>query len=155
MANNPLLTDKAFPSPFKHDPYSGSESNEKPLPHRPTTWLELLPPLILRHSADNLRVIDLTQCKITDNAIQGIVRHAPRIQTFILSGCSLLTDRALDSISELKDHLDVLMLAHVSNITDRGVVNLARACINLRCIDVACEFIPSAFPPFISVFHRK
>lgn len=100
-------------------------------------------------------MIDLTQCKITDNAVQGIVRHAPRIQTFILSGCSLLTDKALDSISELKDYLDVLVLAHVSNITDRGVVNLARACTNLRCIDVACEFSLSTFPPFISVFYGK
>jgi F-box and leucine-rich repeat protein GRR1 len=96
-----------------------------------------LPPLILRHSADNLRVLDLTNCKITDEAVEGIVSHAPKIQTFILSGCSLLTDRTLESISKLGDNLDVLMLAHVSNITDRAVVKLARACTNLRCVDVA------------------
>jgi len=103
------------------------------------TWLEELPPLILRYTADNLRVLDLSNCKITDEAIEGIVMHAPRIQTFILSGCSLLTDRALESISKLHDHLDVLMLAHVFNITDRAVVKLARSCTNLRCVDVACK----------------
>jgi F-box and leucine-rich repeat protein GRR1 len=69
------------------------------------------------------------------------VIHAPKIQTFILSGCSLLTDRALESISKLGDNLDVLMLAHVSNITDRAVVKLARSCINLRCVDVACKLV--------------
>lgn len=139
LANNPLLTDRAFPSPVENDGSAGVDANEKPLPRRPTTWLETLPPLILRHSADNLRIIDLAQCKITDDAVRGLVCHAPRIQTLILSGCSLLTDRALESISELGDNLDVLMLAHVSNITDRGIVNLARTCANLRCIDVACE----------------
>ncbi|KDR83962.1 hypothetical protein GALMADRAFT_236501 [Galerina marginata CBS 339.88] len=135
LANNPLLTDKAFPSPTTES--SSGTSNEKPLPHRPTTWLEKLPPLILRHTADNLRVLDLSHCKITDESIEGIVTHAPRIQTFILSGCSLLTDKSLESISKLHDHLDVLMLAHVSNITDRALVKLARSCVNLRCVDVA------------------
>lgn len=120
--------------------YDGpGQDDEKPLPHRPTTWLEQLPPLILRHTAENLRLLDVSFCKITDEAIEGIVSHAPRIQTFILSGCSLLTDKALESISKLYDHLDVLMLAHVSNITDRAVVKLARSCTNLRCVDVACE----------------
>lgn len=138
MANNPLLTDKAFPSAAADAPTGSDE--DKPLPHRPTTWLEKLPPLILRHTTDNLRVLDLSNCKITDDAIEGIVNHAPRIQTFILSGCSSLTDKALESISKLRDHLDVLMVAHVSNITDRGLVKLARSCINLRCVDVACEF---------------
>ncbi|KAF8897689.1 hypothetical protein BD779DRAFT_1667626 [Infundibulicybe gibba] len=94
-------------------------------------------PLILRHKAENLRVLDLTACKITDDVIEGIVMHAPKIQTLILSGCSLLTDRALDSICLLADNLDVLMLAHVANITDRAVVKLVRTCFNLRCVDVA------------------
>lgn len=140
LANNPLLNDKAFPSPLTED-MALEPLDEKPLPPRPTTWLERLPPLILRHSADNLRVVDLTNCKITDDAVEGIVVHAPKIQTFILSGCSLLTDRALESISKLGDNLDVLMLAHVSNITDRAVVKLARVCINLRCVDVACKLV--------------
>jgi F-box and leucine-rich repeat protein GRR1 len=118
---------------------------EKPLPHRPITWLEQLPPLILRHTADNLRVLDLTLCKLTDDAIEGIVTHAPKIQTLMLTGCTSLTDRSLESICRLGDHLDVLMLARVSNITDKAVVKLARSCINLRCIDIACEFISSSF----------
>lgn len=116
---------------------SQEEKNEKPLPHRPTTWLEVLPPLFLRHRAENLRVLDLTACNVTDDAIDGIVFHALRIQTFILTACTQLTDAALESISRLGAHLDVLVLAHVSQITDRGLVKLARECFNLRCIDVA------------------
>ena len=144
LANNSLLTDKAFPSSLVKEPEPEPEpeqidGEEKPLPPRPTTWLEQLPPLILRHTADNLRVLDLAQCKITDDAIEGIVTHAPRIQSLNLSRCTLLTDNALESVSKLHDHLDVLMLAHVSSITDRGIVRLCRSCTNIRCIDVACE----------------
>ncbi|KAJ7682629.1 hypothetical protein DFH06DRAFT_1161692 [Mycena polygramma] len=113
LARCSLLTDKAFPAGY-----------EKPLPPPPTTWLDELPPLILRHTADNLRILDLSFITgITDAAIEGIVSHAPKIQH-------------LRFICKLGAHLDVLMLAHVSNITDRGVVKLARACTNLRCIDV-------------------
>ena len=107
-------------------------SHEKPLPPRPTTWLDELQPLTLHHTAHNLRVLDLSSCNITDDAIEGIVAHAPRIQSFILSGCTALTDRSLESISKLGPHLDVLMLAHVSKVTDKGIIKIARACQNLR-----------------------
>ncbi|KAF9534701.1 hypothetical protein CPB83DRAFT_802835 [Crepidotus variabilis] len=138
LCNNPLLSDKAFPSASSRESTPDiSNPLDKPLPHRPTTWLEQLPPLILRHTADNLRVLDLTSCKITDEAMEGIVSHAPRIQSLNLTRCSLLTDQALESISKLQDHLDVLMLAYVTNITDRGLVHVARSCGNLRCVDVA------------------
>lgn len=145
LARCPLLTDKAFPSSLTSNT-SADLNGEKPLPPRPTTWLDRVPPLILPHSAENLRVLDLTSCKITDDAIEGIVAHAPKIQSLILSGCSLLTDRALESICQLGNHLDVLMLAHVLNITDGAVVGLARACYNLRCVDVACKFCFSSKP---------
>ncbi|KAK7061918.1 hypothetical protein R3P38DRAFT_2832284 [Favolaschia claudopus] len=142
LARCPLLTDKAFPavsvsrsSTPTSTPYP--PGYEKPLPPRPITWLDELPPLVLRHTADNLRILDLSFLNgITDAAIEGIVSHAPKIQHLRLAGCKQLSDRTLESICKLGEHLDVLVLAHVANITDRGVVNLARACTNLRCIDV-------------------
>ncbi|KAK0206390.1 hypothetical protein DFS33DRAFT_1314407 [Desarmillaria ectypa] len=137
LARCPLLSDKAFPSPISFSESDYDKDGEKPLPHRPITWLEVLPPLVLSHTAENLRILDLASCKITDDAIAGIVRHAPKIQTLNLSGCVSLTDRALECICSLGEHLDVLILAHVSNITDSGVVKLARSCFNLRCVDVA------------------
>ncbi|KAG5648920.1 hypothetical protein DXG03_000269 [Asterophora parasitica] len=135
LARCPLLTDKSFPSTLGPEPLDSED--EKPLPPRPITWLDKLPPLILRHTAENLRVLDLTSCRITDDTIGGLVTHAPKIQTLILSGCTMLTDRALEFICKLGEHLDVLMLAHVASITDGAVVKLARACWNLRCVDVA------------------
>lgn len=138
LARCPLLTDKSFPSTLGQDLLDNED--EKPLPPRPVTWLDKLPPLILRHTAENLRVVDLTSCRITDDAVEGIVAHAPKIQSLILSGCTQLTDRSLESICKLGEHLDVLMLAHVSSITDGAVVRLARSCWNLRCVDVACKF---------------
>ncbi|KAG6821572.1 hypothetical protein H0H93_000081 [Arthromyces matolae] len=141
LARCPLLTDKSFPSSLIPSlPEEKELWSEKPLPPRPsTTWIDKLPPLILRHTADNLRILDLTSCRITNEAIEGIITHAPKIQSLILSGCTMLTNDALESISKLGEHLDVLMLAHVSKITDAGVVKLVRACWNLRCVDVACE----------------
>ncbi|KAJ3778929.1 hypothetical protein EV361DRAFT_890271 [Lentinula raphanica] len=136
LAHCPLLTDKAFPSSIE-PPAEGENENEKPLPPRPITWIEQLPPLILRHTADNLRVLDLSFCKITDEGIEGIIAHATKIQNLNISSCSNLTDRSLEAISVLGDNLDVLILAHVTNITDRGVVHFARACRNLRVVDVA------------------
>ncbi|XP_006460346.1 hypothetical protein AGABI2DRAFT_184837 [Agaricus bisporus var. bisporus H97] len=137
VPNCPLLTDSAFPSAVSDSGSISSQGeDEKPLPHRPNTWLEILPPLILRHKAESLRVLDLTACNITDEAIDGVVFHAPRIHSLILTGCSRLTDRALESIARLRDHLDILVLAHVSSITDQGLIKLTRACPNLRCIDV-------------------
>ncbi|KAF5388012.1 hypothetical protein D9615_000545 [Tricholomella constricta] len=136
LARCPLLTDKSFPSTLGPELLLDGE-DEKPLPPRPVTWLDKLPPLILRHTAENLRVLDLTSCRITDDAVEGIVMHAPKIQSLILSGCTMLTDRALESICKLGEHLDVLMLAHVATITDGAVVKLARSCWNLRCVDVA------------------
>ncbi|KAG6911241.1 hypothetical protein DXG01_003108 [Tephrocybe rancida] len=138
FARCPLITDKAFPSTLGPELPEEMTGDEKPLPPRPITWLEQLPPLILRHSAENLRVLDLTSCKITDDAIEGVIAHAPKIQSLILSGCTMLTNRALESICKLGEHLDVLMLAYVSNITDGAIVKLTRACWNLRCVDVAC-----------------
>ncbi|KAF8826904.1 hypothetical protein HHX47_DHR5001098 [Lentinula edodes] len=130
-------SDKAFPSSIEPSDENDEEEREKPLPPRPITWVEQLPPLILRHTADNLRVLDLSSCKITDESIEGIIAHATKIQNLNISRCSNLTDRSLEAISTLGDNLDVLILAHVMNITDRGVVYFARACRNLRVVDVA------------------
>lgn len=142
LARCTLLSDKAFPSVVNP---ADELDTEKPLPPTPTTWLEELPPLVLRHTAENLRILDLGYCtKITDDAVAGIVAHAPKIQSLVLSGCVALTDKALDSICRLGDHLDTLMLAHVTKITDRAVVNLTRSCANLRSADFACK--PSSFP---------
>lgn len=142
LARCALLTDKAFPSPSEttYGPEPTAEE-EKPLPPSPKTWLEELPPLILRHTAENLRVLDLGYCpKITDDAIAGIIAHAPKIQSLVLSGCIALTDDAIESICNLGDNLDTLMMAHVANITDRAIVNLARSCWKLRSADFACEY---------------
>jgi F-box and leucine-rich repeat protein GRR1 len=138
LAHCPLLTDKAFPSPIEAPGIQ--DDGEKPLPPRPITWLEQLPPLFLRHTADNLRILDLSSCKITDEGIKGIIAHAAKIQNLNISGCSQLTDNGLESICALGDNLDVLNLAHVTNITDHGVVKFARACRNLRVVDVACAY---------------
>ncbi|KAF4574949.1 hypothetical protein EYR36_006301 [Pleurotus pulmonarius] len=126
LARCALLTDKAFPSHLGASEDSlGFPEEEKPLPPRPTTWIDKLPPLMLAHSADNLRILDISYCdKITDDAIEGIVIHAPRIQNLALAGCTQLTNKAIDHICLLMDNLDSLSLAHVSNVTDGAIVKL-------------------------------
>ncbi|KIJ70112.1 hypothetical protein HYDPIDRAFT_78880 [Hydnomerulius pinastri MD-312] len=136
LARCPLLTDKAFPCPIKGGkPVTGSN---KPLPHRPLTWLDELPPLILRHTAVDLRVLDLSYCpKLTDEGIEGVIVHAPCLHTLSLAGCTNLTDRSVESICKLGVQLGTLTLAHVSHITDSAVIKLARACPQLRSVDLA------------------
>jgi F-box and leucine-rich repeat protein GRR1 len=84
--------------------------------------------------------LDLGYCtKITDDAIAGIIAHAPKIQSLVLSGCVALTDKAVEYICKLGDNLDTLMMAHVSDLTDRAIIDLTRSCGNLRSADFACK----------------
>lgn len=111
---------------------------------RPLSWLDIIPPLVLpaHHLFEDLRHLDLSYCfKLTDNAIAGIVAHAPKIQQLFLTGCVELTNRSLESIAKLGMWLDVLNLGHVEKITDLGVVNLVRACTRLKSVDISCKFL--------------
>jgi F-box and leucine-rich repeat protein GRR1 len=145
----PLLTDKAFPMPPTRSGRRTSSANSsaefnvnKPLPPEPLSWIDELPPLYLTHRAENLRILDLSNCtRLTDKAFDGIVGHAPYIHTLLLSACTNLTDRALESISKLGDSLEVLVIPHVANITDRGIIKLTRSCTRLKAIDLACMYV--------------
>lgn len=138
LARSPQLTDSALPSPIKT--LIPQPSGEKPLPAHPHTWLDQLPPLILRHTAIDLRVLDLSHCpKLTDSSVEGIVAHAPLLRSLALAGCPHLTDKAVESISKLGLHLGNLTLAHCPRITDNGIVSLARSCTELRSVDLACK----------------
>jgi F-box and leucine-rich repeat protein GRR1 len=142
LAECPILNEKAFPATLKDSEIEGwnigaaTDSEEKP-----ATWQDEIYPLYLHHTMDNLRYVDLAFCRITDEAVGGIVAHASKIQTLNLSGCVALTDRAMESISLLGDNLDVLILTRVANITDKGIQQIARRCQYLRCVDLGCEYL--------------
>jgi len=130
-----LLTDAAFPAPFRQDtdiinPFASSNANR----------LDDLPPLIVNRTFENLRMLDLTACAlVTDDAVEGIVSHAPKIRNLVLSKCVLLTDKAVEAICRLGRHLHYLHLGHASKITDRSVRLLARSCTRIRYIDFASK----------------
>ena len=128
LAHCPLLTDEAFPSASGRRPEvetaeRGSQASILPL------W----------HNLENLRILDLAHCNITDEGIEGIIAHALKIQNLNITGCGQLTDVALDCICRLGDSLDVLSMSRVTNITDAAVVKLARSCTKLRGVDCGCE----------------
>lgn len=133
-----LLTDAAFPAPFGPEyhtecvnPFANSSIKKEN---------EELPPLIICRIFENLRMLDLTACPlITDQAVAGIVSHAPKIRNLVLSKCALLTDRAVESICRLGRHLHYLHLGHASKITDRSVRLLTRSCMRIRYIDFASK----------------
>ncbi|KAG6336533.1 hypothetical protein ID866_2555 [Astraeus odoratus] len=103
----------------------------------PRPWDDL-PPLILPRTLDHLRMLDLTGCSlITDDAVEGIISHAPKIRNLVLSKCSLLTDKAVESVCLLGKHLHYLHLGHATHITDRSIKSLARCCTRLRYVDFA------------------
>ncbi|KAH6914821.1 SCF E3 ubiquitin ligase complex F-box protein grrA [Coprinopsis sp. MPI-PUGE-AT-0042] len=97
-----------------------------------------LPPLQVDRSYEQLRLLDLTGCSaITDEAIEGLVSHCPKIRNLVLAKCLLLTDRSVEAICSLGKHLHYLHLGHASRITDGSVKTLARSCTRIRYIDFA------------------
>ncbi|KAH7887601.1 hypothetical protein F5I97DRAFT_1861545 [Phlebopus sp. FC_14] len=128
------LTDAAFPAPTKTE----AIPRNNPFPSSLARPSEELPPLILSKARDHLRMLDLTACSlITDDAVDGIISHAPKIRNLVLSKCALLTDRTVDNICLLGKHLHYLHLGHAVNITDRSIKTLARCCTRLRYVDFA------------------
>lgn len=88
---------------------------------------------------ESLRILDLTDCGlITDDAVDKIVKIAPRLRNLILAKCRNITDRAVNSITRLGKNLHNLHLGHCSHITDRAVRELVSTCTRIRYIDLAC-----------------
>ncbi|KAJ7682627.1 hypothetical protein DFH06DRAFT_1161689, partial [Mycena polygramma] len=130
LSHCPELTDAGFPAPIKSDSTGADAPN--PFPSTAPTAPDDLPPLLLSNSFEHLRMLDLTACSlVTDDAVDGIIAHAPRIRNLVLSKCGLLTDRSLGR------YLHYLHLGHAAKITDRSVRTLARSCTRLRYIDFA------------------
>ncbi|KAK7061916.1 SCF E3 ubiquitin ligase complex F-box protein GrrA [Favolaschia claudopus] len=136
LSHCPELTDAGFPSPIKAD--SSGVDTPNPFPSATTSSSDELPPLVLNTSFEHLRMLDLTACsQVTDDAVDGIIAHAPRIRNLVLSKCSLLTDRSVENICKLGRYLHYLHLGHAAKITDRSVRTLARSCTRLRYVDFA------------------
>ncbi|KAJ7044514.1 hypothetical protein C8F04DRAFT_941918 [Mycena alexandri] len=134
LSHCPELTDAAFPAPAKLDAPDGPNPFPSSTPVNP----DELPPLVLSNSFEHLRMLDLTACSlVTDDAVDGIIAHAPRIRNLVLSKCGLLTDRSVENICKLGRYLHYLHLGHAAKITDRSVRTLARSCTRLRYIDFA------------------
>ncbi|KAJ6628796.1 hypothetical protein B0H10DRAFT_2160758 [Mycena sp. CBHHK59/15] len=137
LSHCPELTDAAFPAPPKVDG-AGVVTPDAPNPFPSTVHSDDLPPLVLSSSFEHLRMLDLTACSlVTDDAVDGIIAHAPRIRNLVLSKCGLLTDRSVENICKLGRYLHYLHLGHAAKITDRSVRTLARSCTRLRYIDFA------------------
>jgi F-box and leucine-rich repeat protein GRR1 len=125
------LTDLAFPAAnVGMNPFAiNNDSNN-------------LPPLQVDRSYEQLRLLDLTGCSaITDDAIEGLVSHCPKIRNLVLAKCLLLTDRSVEAICGLGKHLHYLHLGHAGRITDGSVKTLARSCTRIRYIDFASEYL--------------
>jgi F-box and leucine-rich repeat protein GRR1 len=133
------ITDLAFPVAPKFD------INGEPIPPAsgslfPNRDNAELPPLVISRVFDQLRMLDLTACaNITDDAVEGIISHAPKIRNLVLSKCILLTDRSVEAICSLGRNLHYLHLGHASKITDKSVKTLARACNRIRYVDFASQ----------------
>ncbi|KAF7301833.1 SCF E3 ubiquitin ligase complex F-box protein GrrA [Mycena indigotica] len=132
LSHCPELTDAAFPAPIK------LETAEAPNPFPNTVVSSDLPPLVINKTFEHLRMLDLTACsQVTDDAVDGIISHAPRIRNLVLSKCGQLTDRSVENICKLGRYLHYLHLGHAAKITDRSVRTLARSCTRLRYVDFA------------------
>lgn len=141
------LTDAAFPAPPRPEGVAQQDANPFPSSKCATD----LPPLILSRPLEHLRMLDLTACSlITDDAIEGIVSHAPKIRNIVLSKCGLLSDRSVETICRLGRYLHYLHMGHASKITDRSIRTLARSCTRLRYVDFASKYPSTYFLTFVT-----
>ncbi|KAG9104282.1 SCF ubiquitin ligase complex subunit [Ceratobasidium sp. 370] len=131
------LTDDAFPTPV--DNQAARAIANSPAGSEPQPFIPVETSLHTTRSFEHLRILDLTGCtSLTDTAVEGIISVAPKIRNLVLAKCALLTDNAIASVCKLGRYLHYLHLGHVSLITDGAVVQLARTCTRLRYVDLAC-----------------
>ena len=155
LANCTNVGDSAFPIPPRSlsppvNTYSQIVTTTFPAQHQPQavnaneTPFRFLPgappPLILSKSLSHIRQLDLMSLRISDEVVAGIIANAPKLRYLVLAKCSLLTDNAVRSISELGKSLQFLHLGHANAITDAGIKGLARSCVRLRYVDLACTY---------------
>ncbi|KAG9093489.1 SCF ubiquitin ligase complex subunit [Ceratobasidium sp. UAMH 11750] len=131
------LTDDAFPAPV--DNQATRMIANSPASSEPQPFIPIETSLHTTRSFEHLRILDLTGCtSLTDTAVEGIISVAPKIRNLVLAKCALLTDNAIASVCKLGRYLHYLHLGHVSLITDGAVIQLARTCTRLRYVDLAC-----------------
>uniref|UniRef100_K3XAC8 F-box/LRR-repeat protein 15-like leucin rich repeat domain-containing protein n=1 Tax=Globisporangium ultimum (strain ATCC 200006 / CBS 805.95 / DAOM BR144) TaxID=431595 RepID=K3XAC8_GLOUD len=105
-----------------------------------------------------LRVLDLTHCKITDEALLSMARYCRQLEEMKLSSCDkvtdvgvealvsscanlreldlnncgFVTDRGISAVGLHGKRLERLNLSWCMNITDKCIVDLARGCSHLK-----------------------
>ena len=83
LSHCPLLTDAAFPAPLMLGVQL--EASKIFETYSATKKHDLLSPIAIR---EHLWILDVSGCSlITDNAIEGVVSHAPKIEVVVLLGC--------------------------------------------------------------------
>jgi F-box and leucine-rich repeat protein GRR1 len=106
------LTDEAFPVPV-----DGQSARMITNTAASPTSSPLITETSLQatRSFEHLRILDLTGCtSLTDTAVEGIISVAPKIRNLVLAKCTLLTDNAIASVCKLGRYLHYLHLGHVS-----------------------------------------
>ncbi|KAL9537820.1 hypothetical protein MBANPS3_011432 [Mucor bainieri] len=98
------------------------------------------------HGYQQLRLVDLTGiARLSDVAIDTLVRAAPKIKSLVLNKCPQITDHGVLAIARLGRYLHFLHLGHCAQITDASIQRLAAACLRLRYLDLAsCTNITDA-----------
>lgn len=151
MSSCTNITDKAFPSPYSGISAAQYTSSRRSLvvpspppkgtsPNREKLWIDDLPPLILpsHHLLEHLHYIDVSHCqRLTDDAIAGLVQHAPHLIELNLAGCVGLTNKVVNSLCTQGETLMDLDLSEVHRLTDNGVCTIVRACPRLRRLAIS------------------
>jgi F-box and leucine-rich repeat protein GRR1 len=135
------ITDQGFPmtprpAQLPTNTNANAQGMENNLAH---VRYQSVPPMLITQPLFHLRQLDLMHLGITDDAVGGIIDNAPKIRNLVLGKCTALTDKAVKSICNLGRHLHCLHLGHAAAITDESVILLAKSCLRLRYVDLACK----------------
>jgi F-box and leucine-rich repeat protein 2/20 len=89
--------------------------------------------LALASQCRYLEEVKLSHCvDVTDTGIETLTIACPRLRTLDLNNCGLVTDRGVALLGSHGKQLEAVNLSWCMNMTDKGVVDLVRGCEKLR-----------------------
>ena len=83
-----------------------------------------------------LRKINLSRCQITDSSLDALSSRCQKIEELDISYCESITDASFRNIYGFEQHLEILNINQLPNITSTSLIHIAK-CSKLKSLHVA------------------
>jgi hypothetical protein len=102
---------------------------------------------------NSLTSFKLSNCNTNDNGLIQVFKQNPNLNTIVLIGCDMLTNKSF--ISGIAEHLHNLRVLEInlSKITPNGIIPVLRANVNLYNITIDCPKVPTNHPGVVKAIE--